>query len=103
MQEPHEDLPASRGCVAGSGPIPQLKEEEEEMTRRRGAGEGSIHKRSDGRWAGVVDLGWRDGKRRRKYVYGPTRAAVSTRLRTVQQQVDGGAPVPDERLRTGDY
>jgi hypothetical protein len=30
--------------------------------RRRGAGEGSIHRRKDGRWVGVADLGWQDGQ-----------------------------------------
>ena len=35
-------------------------------TRRRGRGEGSIVQRADGRWMARVDLGWQDGKRRRK-------------------------------------
>jgi len=45
---------------------------------RRGRGEGTITQRRDGRWMGRVDLGERDeitGKRRRKTVYGATRAA----------------------------
>ena len=29
--------------------------------KRRGHGEGLIYKDQDGRWRGVVDLGWRDG------------------------------------------
>jgi len=32
-------------------------------TRRRGRGEGSIVRRTDGRWMGRIDLGWQDGKR----------------------------------------
>ena len=34
------------------------------MAKRRGRGEGSICERSDGRWMGRIDLGWRNGKRR---------------------------------------
>ena len=36
------------------------------MATRRGRGEGSITRRADGRWMARVDLGWQDGKRRRK-------------------------------------
>ena len=36
------------------------------MSTRRGRGEGSITRRADGRWMARVDLGWQDGKRRRK-------------------------------------
>jgi integrase len=48
--------------------------------RRRGHGEGSIYRRSDGRWAAMVDLGWHAGKRRRKFLYGRTRAEVAKKL-----------------------
>lgn len=42
------------------------------MAKRRGHGEGSIYQRQDGRWAATVDLGWHDGKRKRKAVYAKT-------------------------------
>jgi integrase len=48
--------------------------------RRRGRGEGSIYRRPDGRWVAVLDLGWRDGKRTRKYFYGRTRDQVARKL-----------------------
>ena len=49
--------------------------------RRRGSGEGGVYQRaSDGRWVGVVDLGWIDGKRRRRTVYGATRAEAVAKL-----------------------
>lgn len=68
------------------------------MTKRRGRGEGSIVQRADGRWMARVDLGWQDGKRRRKAYYGATRAEVATQLtkalRTVQQ---GATSLGDER------
>ncbi len=40
------------------------------MGSRRGNGEGSICQRSDGRWMARVDLGYVDGKRKRKQIYG---------------------------------
>ena len=73
------------------------------MAKRRGHGEGSIHERADGRWAGVVELGWENGKRRRKYCYGKTRREVAekmTRLLATQQQ---GLSPTDERQRVGAY
>ena len=48
--------------------------------RRRGHGEGSVYRRSDGRWVAVLDLGWRGGKRSRKYFYGKTREQVARKL-----------------------
>ncbi|MEV4414989.1 tyrosine-type recombinase/integrase [Catellatospora sp. NPDC049609] len=41
---------------------------------RRGHGEGSVYEQRPGLWAAVVDLGWIDGKRRRKYVYATSEA-----------------------------
>ena len=68
------------------------------MARRRGRGEGSIVQRADGRWMASVDLGWENGKRRRKAYYGATRAAVAAKLtkglRAVQQ---GATSLGDER------
>jgi integrase len=44
---------------------------------RRGAGEGSIYRRKDGRWPGDVQLGVDEhGKRLRQTVYGATQAEV---------------------------
>src|SRR5262245_41249539 len=39
------------------------------MAKRRGKDEGSIFKRRDGRWVACVTLGWRNGKRQRRYKY----------------------------------
>ena len=68
---------------------------------RRAHGEGSIYQRSDGRWCATVDLGWTDGKRRRKSAYGPTQAAVRARLVALRAQTDAGLPAPDDRLTVG--
>ena len=36
------------------------------MTSRRGNGEGSVYKTKDGKWVASIDLGWVDGKRKRR-------------------------------------
>jgi integrase len=66
--------------------------------RRRGQGEGSIYRRSDGRWVAVLDLGWRDGKRTRKYLYGRTRDQVAQRLARALAQQQQGYEFANERL-----
>jgi integrase len=68
------------------------------VDKRRGHGEGAIYRRADGRWTGAIDLGWQDGKRQRKVVYGRTRAEVLGALRRVQSQVEAGLAPPRERL-----
>ena len=70
---------------------------------RRGRGEGSITRRPDGRWVGRVDLGWQDGKRRRKAVYGRTRRAVADKLPKVLQDVQQGVTLPDERQTVAQF
>jgi hypothetical protein len=41
---------------------------------RRGHGEGAIYQRaSDGKWVGSVNLGYENGKRKRKTIYGEKR------------------------------
>ncbi len=63
---------------------------------RRGAGEGSVYRSPDGRWRGVVDLGWVGGKRKRKYVTGSTQQEALTKLRRVQREVEVGVVVDDQ-------
>ena len=57
---------------------------------KRGNGEGAIYQDADGRWRSVVDLGWQDGKRRRKYLSGRTRADVAQKLRAALEARDAG-------------
>jgi integrase len=60
------------------------------MSKRRGHGEGSIHRRQDGTWCAIVDLGWINGKRKRKYLYGNTRKEVADKLKSAHRdQADG--------------
>jgi integrase len=65
---------------------------------RRGRGEGGIYKRDDGRWAGIADLGWQDGKRERKFVYARTRAEVAEKLAKALSDHRAGQLVVDERV-----
>src|SRR4051794_3333690 len=74
------------------------------MAARRGYGEGSIYQRAgDGMWVASVDLGEVDGKRRRKSIYGRTRADVRDKLRAAQNLRDRGGLVSDERQTVGGY
>jgi integrase len=70
---------------------------------RRGNGEGSITRRSDGRWHARISVGYSGGKRVRKDYYGKTRAEVVEKLRKAQQQVASGQMLPDETVRVGAY
>lgn len=60
---------------------------------KRGNGEGSIYQDGEGRWRSVVDLGWRDGRRRRKYLSGRTRAEVAVKLRRVLDEQEAGLEI----------
>lgn len=52
---------------------------------------GSVYKRSDGKWVGAVDLG-KDvfGKRKRKVVYGSTKAEVEDKVNTLLFELKTG-------------
>jgi integrase len=65
---------------------------------KRGSGEGSIYRDNGGRWRSVVDLGWRDGRRRRKYLSGRTRAEVAGKLRRVLDEQEAGLEISTDGL-----
>lgn len=69
---------------------------------RRPAGDGSVYRTSDGRWRAVVDLGWGEGGRQRKYVSGATQAQALERLRRAQRDAEGGV-VADDRITVGAF
>ncbi len=74
------------------------------MSKRRGRHEGTIFQRQDGRWTGALDLGWDQGRRRRKNFYGTTRADVREKLTRALGEVQrGGAVDLDERVTVGQY
>lgn len=66
---------------------------------KRGNSEGSISKRSDGRWMARLSLP--SGKR--KYFYADTRAEVAQKLAAATRDRDQGLPVMGERLTVGQH
>jgi integrase len=59
---------------------------------RRGHNEGSIYKRDDGRWAGVISVG---GKRR--FIYGKTRQEAQGKMNAALRDLQAGLPITSER------
>jgi len=73
-----------------------------EKKRNRGAGEGSIYQRkSDGKWVGSVNLGYVNGKRKRKVVYGETRQDVSDQMKKLLHDQQQGLPLTTENVSVG--
>ncbi len=64
---------------------------------KRANGEGTIYQRaSDGRWLGVLVVGYTpEGRPIRKTVSARTRAEAGRKFRELQNHVDAGLPVPD--------
>jgi integrase len=73
------------------------------MARKRNAGEGSIFQRADGRWCAQLDLGWQNGKRVRKYIYGATAQEVQDQLLKARSDRAAGFPVAVERQTVGHF
>lgn len=74
------------------------------MSSRRGHGEGSIYQReSDGRWCATVTLGYRNGKRARKAIYGTTRKEVAEKLKVILRDQQQGLPVAVERQTVAQF
>ncbi len=71
--------------------------------RTRGQNEGSIYQRQDGRWVAVLNLGWKNGKRDRKYLYGKTRAEVAEKLNARLRDRHQGLPISSERLTVAQF
>ncbi|HKY05769.1 MAG TPA: tyrosine-type recombinase/integrase, partial [Blastocatellia bacterium] len=69
----------------------------------RGQGEGSIYKRKDGLWVGAANLGYQNGKLKRKVYYGKTRSEVSEKLTAALRDMQQGVPIVTERQRLQEY
>lgn len=70
---------------------------------KRGQNEGSIYKRGDGRWTAIVSLGYQDGKRKRKSIYGKTRKEVSDKLTAALRSQQQGLPLSNDRITVGQF
>ena len=73
------------------------------MNTRRGNGEGSIYKRKDGRWVGVINVGYEGGKRRRKSFYGDTRRQVADRLAGALRDTKLGLALTEDQITVGQF
>jgi integrase len=71
--------------------------------RRRGQNEGSIFKRKDGRWCGMLSLGWENGKRKRKSYFAATAAEVRDQLLKARSDHARGLPITIERQTVEQY
>lgn len=68
---------------------------------RRQHGEGSLYQRqSDGRWVAVADLGWKGGRRDRRYFYGETPQEAKDRREDFLQKRRDGFTLPKGRPPT---
>jgi integrase len=68
---------------------------------RRGAHEGTIRERKDGRWEARVLVTRPDGRRARRSLLGRTRAEVRDKLQAALRGEAGGLPLPAARLTVG--
>jgi integrase len=72
--------------------------------KRRGRSEGSIFQRADGQWVGSISLGYDgNGKRKRRTVYGATKAQVQEKLRKLQGDAFAGMVTDPQRQRLSEY
>jgi integrase len=71
---------------------------------RRGKGEGTIGRTTDGRWVARLETGrGPDGKRRRKALYGTSRPEVQDKLRRALTAKDQGTLPTGKRQTVGQY
>lgn len=73
------------------------------MARRRGNGDGSVFRRANGRWAGNVQIGFTDGRRVRKVVYGKTRGEVLEKVRELLEVSRRGTVAPGRSPRLDQF
>jgi integrase len=71
--------------------------------RKRGNGEGTISKRSDGRYTAAIYVTRPDGTRGRKWIYGSSRAEVAGKLTRLAHRVETGAVIPTRSPTVSEY
>ncbi len=70
---------------------------------RRGQDEGTIRQRPNGTWEARISLGWVDGRRVRRSIYGRTKTEVRERMQAALRDVQRGIAVADERWTVGRF
>lgn len=74
------------------------------MASKRGPnGEGSVFRCKDGRWAAELSLGYVDGKRKRKRVYGRTQQEALAERREMLRRIAEGRPPVDSSNPLSDW
>lgn len=73
------------------------------QSRRRGQGEGSVYRRANGYWAGILDLGYVEGRRHRRTVSGKTRAEVLSKLNRLRRDHQLGLDLSVQPRTVGDW
>lgn len=73
------------------------------MARKRASGEGAIRQRSTGLWEARVTVGWDQGKRIRRSVYGKTQREVVEKLVPFLAQVQRGEAPPSGTRTVGAF
>jgi integrase len=74
------------------------------MAKRRGNGEGSVYRKKDGTWCAVLTVGYdENGRRKRRYLYGPTKAEVLEKLDGIRSDVRIGNLTEPSRLRLSEF
>ena len=70
------------------------------MASKRGNGEGSIFKRNDGKWCGVVTNGRdNEGKLKRLYYYGKSRQEVADKILKTQSELKTGTYIEPTKMK----
>ena len=72
-------------------------------SKRRAKGEGSITRRSDGRWMGRYTVVLGDGTKKRQCVISKDRSVVAEKMRAEMAMADKGTPVLHSKRTTGGY
>ncbi len=72
------------------------------MSRKRGNGEGTIHRRKDGGWCAQYTVYTAEG-RKRKTIYGKTRAEVGGKLAKALSDREGGLVFDSSNITVGEY
>lgn len=70
---------------------------------KRGQGEGTIRKRSDGRWEAMLTIVGPDGKSRRKSLYGKTQREAREKLTAALRMLDQGETLPTDRQTVAQF
>ncbi len=72
--------------------------------KRRGRDEGSLYQRADGLWAASVSAGYdAHGRRKRRTVYGDSKAEVQAKLQTLQADASKGVLGDADRMTLAAY